>query len=337
MGTPQTPPIGGSLVESWLAAGWYKLWSSEPAIHGARSPSPHGFDRVYSNDVINANATGTGAWPLGAAAVKELYGSLTDTTPVGYAVYLKTQANSAAGANWYFYERVPLSSTAPHDANGVVADGLGGTGTAMSICVACHAAAGSDAAHTPSVGGRDEVYTPVSTSPPDASAPDTSLAGTPQMPPMGGSLVEPWLAAGWYKLWDSEPAIHAARSPSPHGFDRVYSNEVINANATGTGAWPLGAAAVKELYGALTDTIPVGYAVYLKTQADSAAGANWYFYERVPLSSTAPHDANGVVADGLGATGTAMSICVACHAAAGSDAAHTPSVGGRDEVYTPVP
>jgi hypothetical protein len=120
----------------------------------------------------------------------------------------------------------------------------------------------------------------------------------------------------------------------------------------------MGAAAVKELYTAVTDTTPVGYAVYLKTQADSAAGANWYFYERVPLSSTVPHDANGVVADGLGATGTANSICVACHAAArsglgatgtamsicvschavaGSDAAHTPSVGGRDEVHAPVP
>jgi cytochrome c553 len=151
---------------------------------------------------------------------------------------------------------------------------------------------------------------------------------------MGGPLVESWLAAGSYKQWHSEPAIHASRSPSPHGFDRVYSNNLIN---TGTGLWPQGAAAVKELYASATDTTPVGYAVYLKTQADSAGGANWYWYERVPLSSSAPHDANGVVADGLGSAGAAMTICVGCHAAAGSDAAHTPSIGGRDEVYTPVP
>ena len=161
MGTAQTPPMGGAQVESWLAAGSYKQWQSEAAIHASRSPSPHGFNRIYSNALINANAMGTAAWPQGAAAVKELYGSLTDTTPVGYAVYLKTQTDSAGGANWYFYERVPLSSAAPHDANGVVADGLGGAGTPMSICVGCHGAAGSDAAHTPSVGGRDEVYTPV--------------------------------------------------------------------------------------------------------------------------------------------------------------------------------
>jgi hypothetical protein len=154
---------------------------------------------------------------------------------------------------------------------------------------------------------------------------------------MGAANVEAWLAAGSYKQWHSESAIHASRPPSPHGFDRVYSNAVINANASGTGAWPEGAAAVKELFGSATDTTPIGYAVYLKTQADSAGGANWYWYERVPLDSAAPHDSKGVVADGLGNAGPAMTICVGCHAAAGSDAKHTPSPGGRDEVYTPVP
>jgi hypothetical protein len=160
-GTQQTPPTGAANVEAWLTTGAYKQWHSESAIHAARSPSPHGFDRVYSNDLISSNATGTGVWPAGAAAVKELFGSATDTTPIGYAVYLKTQADSAGGANWYWYERVPLGSTAPHDSNGVVADGLGSGGPALAICVGCHAAAGSNAAHTPSPGGRDEVYTPV--------------------------------------------------------------------------------------------------------------------------------------------------------------------------------
>ena len=74
----------------------------------------------------------------------------------------------------------------------------------------------------------------------------------------------------------------------------------------------------------------------MKTNADSADGKNWYWYETVPATSAAPHDANGVVADGLGDTGPAKSICVGCHAGAGSDAAHTPSAGGRDQVYTPV-
>jgi cytochrome c553 len=94
---------------------------------------------------------------------------------------------------------------------------------------------------------------------------------------------------------------------------------------------------VKELYAAATDTVPVGYAVYTKTAADSAGGSNWYWYERVPLDSPAPHDTAGVVADGMGSTGPAMQICVGCHGAAGSDGPHTPSVGGRDQVYTAVP
>jgi hypothetical protein len=156
-------PQGATAVEAWLTAGSYQQWHCEPAVHAARAPSPHGFNRICSNDLVATNATGTAAWPQGAAAVKELLASATSTTPVGYAFYTKTAADSAAGANWYWYERVPLDSTAaPHDPmTGVVADGMGSSGTAMSICVSCHSAAGSDAAHTPSPGGRDEVYTAV--------------------------------------------------------------------------------------------------------------------------------------------------------------------------------
>lgn len=158
----QTPPTSGRVdIETWLTDASYKTWTCEPAVHAARAPSPHGFNRICSNGVVAGAATGSGPWPKGAAAVKEIYNSLTDATPIGYAVYLKTDADSAAGANWYWYERVPLSSEAPHDANGVVADGKGSSGAAMSICVGCHSAAGSDAVHTPSPGGRDEVYTPV--------------------------------------------------------------------------------------------------------------------------------------------------------------------------------
>ena len=156
----QTPPMGSSAVESWLATGAYRRWHCEPAVHAARSPSPHGFNRICSNDALSAAIPGTADWPVGAAAVKELYASATDTAPVGYAVYLNT-STAHGGGSWYWYERVPLSSMAPHDSAGVVADGLGTSGAAMTICVGCHMGAGSDAAHTPSPGARDEVYTPV--------------------------------------------------------------------------------------------------------------------------------------------------------------------------------
>ena len=163
LGDSQTPAMGRTNVEAWLADGTasYKTWKSETAVHASRDPSPHGFYRIYSNALIADNATGTGSWPKGAAAVKELYANATSTTPIGYAVYLKLDNNTAGGANWYWYERVPLDSTAPHDANGVVADGTGGTGPAKDICVGCHMGVGIDAMHTPTPGGRDEVYTPV--------------------------------------------------------------------------------------------------------------------------------------------------------------------------------
>ncbi len=186
-------------------------------------------------------------------------------------------------------------------------------------------------------GGSGGAATTSSSASGTASSSTGGFVGDAQNPAQGAAEVEAWLAKGQYKAWHCEAAVHAARSPSPHGFNRICSNDVLSAAATGTGPWPKGAAAVKELYASATDTTPVGYAVYAKTAADSAAGANWYWYERVPADSTAPHDANGVVADGLGASGPANTICVGCHAGAGSDAAHTPSPGGRDEVYTPVP
>ena len=160
-GDDQTPPMGRVAVEAWLHDGAYKTWAAEPGAHASRSPSPHGFNRIFSNNLLAANASGTGAWPKGVAAVKELYASATDATPVGYAVYLKLATDSASGSNWYWYERVPPTSDAPHDGNGVVADGAGSGGPSKDICVGCHAGAGSDATHTPSPGARDQVYTPV--------------------------------------------------------------------------------------------------------------------------------------------------------------------------------
>jgi hypothetical protein len=151
-GDAQTPAQGAANVQAWLAKGDYKSWSCESAVHAARSPSPHGFDRVCSNGAISSNTSGTGAWPVGAAAVKELYTSTTAATPTGYAVYLKTADDTTAGgAVWYWYEQPPGESP--------LADGLGNSGNSMSICVACHALAGGDAGAFPN--SRDLVYTPV--------------------------------------------------------------------------------------------------------------------------------------------------------------------------------
>ena len=162
-GSDQLPPHGHTAITAWLSDGAYKDWACEPEVHEARSPSPHGFNRICSNDVLAADATKSTSWKKGAAAVKELYASAGGTEPVGYAVYEKTKDDSAGGANWYWYEIVPLDSDADRDANGVVADGLADDdkGPEYKICVGCHSAAGADPVHTPSVGGRDQVYTPI--------------------------------------------------------------------------------------------------------------------------------------------------------------------------------
>lgn len=129
---PQTPPTTGRTdIEAWLAAGSYRAWHCEPAPHASRAPSPHGTDRICSNDALSAS-TGDGPFPVGAAAVKELYA--TPGTVTGYSVYLKVHEGSD-GADWYWYERIGTRN---------VADGPGSSGTARTICVGCHASAPRD-------------------------------------------------------------------------------------------------------------------------------------------------------------------------------------------------
>lgn len=158
----QTPPTSAGAISAWLDKGYYKQWHCEEAVHEARSPSPHGFNRICSNDLIADNVSRNDPWPKGAAAVKELYDDGSESEPSGFSVYLKTASDSKDGANFYWYEQLPpLNQFAAMFPNGVAADGWGDSGNAKSICVTCHVAAGADAAHTPSPGARDEVYTPV--------------------------------------------------------------------------------------------------------------------------------------------------------------------------------
>ena len=111
---------------------------------------------ICSNNLASGAPTSpAGEYPVGSAAVKELYDS-AGTTLNGYAVYLHTKAGKT-GDTWYWYEQVPAASTAPHEMDGTVADGLGDKGPAMAICVGCHTGAGSDAMHS----GHDFVYTQV--------------------------------------------------------------------------------------------------------------------------------------------------------------------------------
>jgi hypothetical protein len=151
--------------------------------------------------------------------------------------------------------------------------------------------------------------------------------GDAQTPPQGEAAVKAWLATGDYKKWHCEAAEHASRDPSPHGFNRICSNDKL-AGAGASGSFPKGAAGVKELWDAVGGKV-VGYAVYLKTMDDSAAGASWYWYEDSPTFNPP----NGVVADGLGTAGNPLTVCVGCHVHADSMFAPT----ARDFVFTQVP
>lgn len=150
----QVPPITGKeAMRAWLAEGHYKDWHCEQAAHGPIAISPHGMQRICSNDKIATH--GAGEYPVDSAAVKELYDK-DGTMVVGYAVYRHVKAGMG-GDSWYWFEEVPADSMAPHDADGIVADGLGDSGPAMTICVGCHSATGIDAMHP----GHDFVYTQV--------------------------------------------------------------------------------------------------------------------------------------------------------------------------------
>lgn len=149
----QVPPTTGTrtTMRAWLDAGHYKSWKCQPASHEPLMPvSPHGKNRICSNAVLSAH--GDGEYPVDASAVKELYAD-DGTTIHGYAVYRHVKAGTDGGS-WYWYEDVPDDSPVPHDPDGVVADGLGDSGKAMSICVSCHMATGLDADHP----GHDFVY-----------------------------------------------------------------------------------------------------------------------------------------------------------------------------------
>lgn len=102
---PAANPVPTSSAElfAWLQAGRYLGFTAESGVHP--SAGPHGGSvRSFVDDVLEDSlARGGASHPAGAAAVKELYAS-DRTTLTGWAVEVKLQDDSAAGAGWYWYE-----------------------------------------------------------------------------------------------------------------------------------------------------------------------------------------------------------------------------------------
>jgi cytochrome c553 len=126
-----------------------------------------------------------------------------------------------------------------------------------------------------------------------------------------------YLQAAAYKNFTAkETAKHPSVGPhTKYGLPiQVYLNETLNASLTkGNASHPPGSAAIKEMFD--KDNKLQGWAVMLKTAADSDRGKGWFWYE---VTSTT--DGSKPVRIGNGVT-----LCAGCHAS------------GKDYVLTDYP
>jgi hypothetical protein len=146
---------------------------------------------------------------------------------------------------------------------------------------------------------------------PDADAATPDASGPDEVPPVTGAELLPWLQAGNYTAWEKESAVHEGLGPH-FGDVRVFLNPILAESlAAGDVTYPAGAAAVKELYGGAGASSPGGWAVWVKTEADSKGGDTLYWYEIFGAST---------YANSVGA-----SLCTGCHS------------GGQDLLLTGYP
>ena len=120
------PPTEGAALLKWLQSGAYKGWTKESAPH--RSMGPHQtLVQTYLNATVDKSlGAKSKEHPPGSAAVKELLDATGKLS--GWAVAVKTAAQSDGGKGWFWYEI--LGTTA---GGNVVANGAG-----VPLCVGCH-------------------------------------------------------------------------------------------------------------------------------------------------------------------------------------------------------
>ena len=104
-----TPPTEPAALLKWLQGGSYKQWPKESAPH--RSMGPHQTLVVtYLNPMLEQSmAAKAAAHPRGSAAVKELLDAGSKVS--GWAVSVKTSADSDGGKGWFWYEVLGASSS----------------------------------------------------------------------------------------------------------------------------------------------------------------------------------------------------------------------------------
>jgi hypothetical protein len=179
---------------------------------------------------------------------------------------------------------------------------------ALAMALGCSNGTDVPAVAATDAGTGTPVSAPVPDSPGDAEMPATGRA----------ELIGDWIASGAYRAWTCEKAGHDARSPSPHGRNRICNNRKVVEHSTGE--YPAGSASVKELFDDLGKL--KGHSLSVKLGPGKAA--SWVWYMEID---------GAVLLNGRGDTPGPSTECVGCHAGAGSDAKHS----GHDFVYTQLP
>ncbi len=124
-------PTGKNELFEYLQSGAYKQFAAqESKNHPTTGPHTNlGWPvRIFVNDTLDASMkAGNDSHPMGSGVVKEMYNA--DGNLQGWAVMLKTQADSDGGKGWFWYE---VTSTT--DGSSPVAIGNG-----IPLCFGCHA------------------------------------------------------------------------------------------------------------------------------------------------------------------------------------------------------
>jgi hypothetical protein len=114
-----------------------------------------------------------------------------------------------------------------------------------------------------------------------------------------------WLDRRDYVAWPQEPSLHPSKGPHPNDVRVYFSPKLASSLRANQLDHPKGAAAVEELY---TNGVLSGWGGAVKTQADSAGGKGWYWYEVTSVAPNAP-------STGLGND----DACRSCHSSGGRD------------------
>lgn len=125
--------------------------------------------------------------------------------------------------------------------------------------------------------------------------------GDDAIPPTDKDKLFEWLSARQYEDWPHESKPHRSAGPHPVQVIAYLNPKLDESLASGNALHPTGSAAVKELLNASGEL--AGWAVSVKTQADSDTGKGWFWYE---ILGTSP-DSRIVAAQ------NGVPLCFGCH------------------------